>query len=1170
MGSFSFLRIWISLGNCSETPNVEFFRFFGNSILADYHALDYLEEYRCRQDPFLCLEIAIIAPLKHIQTDKKYLIIIDALDECDTPMGNDLYDLLAKKVSDIPPFFQFLFTSRKIRKVLYEFTTLRNVLEIDLEKFEERNILDAHKLIEITSNLTDGKTLQLVKMSNGNLLHINSYLDYYRKNTAWEFSKVPKTLENIYHLNLERILGTNGSTFVQLNAIFEVLCAAANPIDFEELFLITDVGANKRRTFSMLLGNEFGHFLQHFDNKLSFQHKSLKEFLTNDSRKLLPFYINITRGHTLFIKHFLHEPMYQNVRNEKDLLDIASHVALTYNNQFVKTFLKLFNRTHLDHTRLLICMASEVNCYDTANLIIQLITQSGLSSSNMSNAAFIASSNGNFKTLISFHEKKVNFKSKYNIYLEHSMKGPELVHMCKFMFFCGYNVFHIAAQRGYVEIVDYLRNKYPDILYEQNSIHLNAFQLAAENGHTKLIELFLDIDLSLADQHSLYYASQHGHGEIVSLLLNYVNETCLPCNGTLYWLPALSFRKQNNITIQIEVLGKNSNHLHNLNLSLLGQMLYNIEHAVLLDDWRLITCESALNAAVRNGHLRIVKSLLEEKVNTLHCEMFDGRTPLMTAAMYDQTEVFRYLNDSGGHFAFRCKRKCVYEDKMEKPELDLLNEKTCPENGSFSHLLAIHNSYGIIKYLLKNGFDDWESRDSKGLTPSHYAFCCNSNNFIKLVVFADKDKVHLNLNSKSSNGSTPYHSAAICKSLILSHYVDTSVRNIPDKVDNNNRSILHYGLMQLVSQEEAIQIDRVGKDYFLDLLFRVAINNKHDYMRLDMDGRNVLHYAASSGNYWAFLKVVQTLKNDEINVLLYCKDKRGYTPLKAAFDALTPRQSFESLKIPLNCSLNELFSTPCKANLSVFLLPHEYFIFTVSKYLSSSNYFTPFNVKDYLILAINKSRIYPVLVLKSYAPKEFNDIVSTSTEIPSLLAKSDIQIIAEHIFNADNSLRCNKSESPLHQLVLNAMNGHDISPLNSFLINVFKKFSSSYLDQCYDKDGYNLLHRAAMGGNIGTMKLMLKRGMNVSRLSKNGRSVLELCIYSSPFLKNGRVPSYYVSGPRFHVLEYVFQSETLNISFDRTHTIDFDTTSDLLVDKMAESLKKDVLQKDICNRKNIG
>ncbi|CAG2226100.1 unnamed protein product [Mytilus edulis] len=526
----------------------------GNAILADEHALDYLEEYKCRQDPFLCLERVILAPMKHIQTKRKYLVIIDGLDECDTPIGNDLYDLLAQKLSDFPSFFKFLFTSRKISRVLYEFKTLQNVLEIDLEVFEERNILDAQRFIEITSNFSDEKKLQLVHLSNGNLLHIDSYLDYCRK---------------IQHVR------TNGATFVEWNAIFEVLCAAANPIDLDELFLISGLNDDKRISFSILLGNEFSHFLKHYDNKLSFQHKSFKEFLTNKSRKLLPFYINITKGHTLFTKHLLNKPTSKHLLNEKALLDIASHVALTYNKQFAKTFLKLFNRTNLEHYRLLIYMAREVNCYATANLVIQLIIQTGVSSSNMSNAAFIASSNGNFKTLISFHENKVNFKSKYHLNLEHILKGADLVHMCKFVFFCGYNVLHIAAQRGYVKIVDYLLNKYPDILYEQNSIHLNAFQLAAENGHTKLVKRFLEIDSSLADQHSLYYASQQGHDEIVSLLLNYVDDTCLPCNGDLYWLPTLSFRKQNNVTIPIETLYKKPNYFQYVDFSQLVQMQQN-------------------------------------------------------------------------------------------------------------------------------------------------------------------------------------------------------------------------------------------------------------------------------------------------------------------------------------------------------------------------------------------------------------------------------------------------------------------------------------------------------------------------------------------------------------------------------------------------------------------
>ncbi|CAC5364564.1 ANKRD50 [Mytilus coruscus] len=978
-------------------------------------------------------------------------------------------------------------------------------MEIDLESFTDMNTLDALRFIDITSNVTDKNRFQLVKMSDGNLLYINSYLDYCRMNKSCEFSKVPKTLEFIYYVNLKRIFGEKGTSFEEWIALFEVLCAASNPIDIDDLFLIAGlVDEKQKRKFNRLQGSEFAHFLKQSDRKLSFQHKAFREFLTNESGKHMPFYINITKGHVLFSNYNLQIQVPQNRHDEKVLVDVASHVALTYNKKIANKFLQ-FYRTRLKDSKILIILARDVNCYDTTNLVIQLINQSGLSSSNMSDAAFIASANGNFKTLTSFLENKVNIKSKYNLALEQLMKGADLVHMCKYVFFCGYNIFHIAAQRGYVEIVNYLLKNYPEILYENNNIQLNAFQLAAENGHTKIVKLFLDINSSLADHYSLYYASQQGHDGIVSLLLNYVNDTCLPCNGTIYWLPTYSIRKQKNVTFPIEALDKRSVYFQNLGFILFDKTFKKLKNAILSDDWRLITCESALNAAVRNGHLRIVKSFLEEEVNALHCTMFDGSTPLLTAAKYDQAAVFRYLYDSGGNLAGRCLRNFSYEGKFEKTVLDKILERICPENGSISHLLAIYNSYGIITFLMNKGFNDLDTVDGNGLTPSHYAFCLNSNNFIEFVVFTDT--AHLNLNITSPNGSTPYHSAAICKSHILSHYVDTTIRRLLDKVDNENRGILHYGLIPSVSKEDAIQIDRVGKDYFSDLLVRVAINNKHDYLRVDNDGRNILHFAASSGNYWVFMEVLQILKKCDINKLLYCKDKSGYTPLKAAFNSLTPRQAFESLKIPPNCSLIELFSTTCNAKLSVILLPHEYFIFTVSKYLSSTNYFIPSNVKDYLILAINKSRIYPILVLKTYSPNEFNVIVSSSTEIPNLLAKSDMHIIAEYIFNADNSLRCSKTESPLHQLVVNAMNGQNIFPLNFFIDHLFKKFSSQYLDQCYDKDGYNLLHKAAMGGNIETVELMLTKGMNISCPSKNDHSALELCIYSSPFLKNGYVPS---------------------------------------------------------------
>ncbi|CAG2253645.1 unnamed protein product [Mytilus edulis] len=196
----------------------------GNAILADVYALDYLG-FKCEKDPFSCLEVVIIAPLKSIQTDSKYLVIIDALDECDTPMGNDL----------------------KINKVLYEFKILQNVIEIDLDSFTHKNYLDALRFIDTTSNLTVKDKDQLVNVSDGNLLLVYSYLDYCRGNVSCEFSKVPNTLEYIYHANLERIVGTNGTSFEEWTAIFEVLCAAVSPIKISELFEMTGLYDDKQK-----------------------------------------------------------------------------------------------------------------------------------------------------------------------------------------------------------------------------------------------------------------------------------------------------------------------------------------------------------------------------------------------------------------------------------------------------------------------------------------------------------------------------------------------------------------------------------------------------------------------------------------------------------------------------------------------------------------------------------------------------------------------------------------------------------------------------------------------------------------------------------------------------------------------------------------------------------
>jgi ankyrin repeat protein len=45
--------------------------------------------------------------------------------------------------------------------------------------------------------------------------------------------------------------------------------------------------------------------------------------------------------------------------------------------------------------------------------------------------------------------------------------------------------------------------------------------------------------------------------------------------------------------------------------------------------------------------------------------------------------------------------------------------------------------------------------------------------------------------------------------------------------------------------------------------------------------------------------------------------------------------------------------------------------------------------------------------------------------------------------------------------------------------NYFKGYPALMLDNCYNKEGYNLLHKAAMGGNYKFVKFLIDRGMDI-------------------------------------------------------------------------------------------
>lgn len=148
-------------------------------------------------------------------------------------------------------------------------------------------------------------------------------------------------------------------------------------------------------------------------------------------------------------------------------------------------------------------------------------------------------------------------------------------------------------------------------------------------------------------------------------------------------------------------------------------------------------------------------------------------------------------------------------------------------------------------------------------------------------------------------------------------------------------------------------------------------------------------------------------------------------------------------------------------------------------------------------------------MLKVYAKQQFQHGVQNNPQLLLFITEYEGPDIAELLLTKDNALKCNGSFSRLHEIIMNDRNtqsmyyNHDI--LNKYLAD----YSCKMLDKCYDKNGYNLLHRAAMSGNLLGTQFLVHKGMNLLHSSRHGHSVLQILMSKAPFLENGVMPLSY-------------------------------------------------------------
>ncbi|XP_052703495.1 ankyrin repeat domain-containing protein 50-like [Crassostrea angulata] len=977
---------------------------FGNIIHLDKMAQEYLFTKRCFEDPRGCFDFGILGPLQKVRNVPDTMIImVDALDECIERDKDNIFTLLYEKIPRLPAFVKFLFTSRNISQIrerlppgviLYNNPRFKENAELDIKRYLEKRLQNDTirkqlNIIMFSEAKSEQQINKLVDIVDGNFLFLINAFDFWMTNG--DFHQIPDTLEHIYELNLERVFGKSQDTFESVRSLLEILCASLNRPTVKDVYNYLNLTElDDKLHLSRLLSGDLSHFLTRESGRIGFAHKRFADFISSNKKFLKKYYVSKYNGHVQISKYLITNLKHRKEHTSRiDFIYMVYHVANCQNNALQKMFKEEINSLRQSETvqlfdGLLHETVARLNSHQTIKLLIDVTPDLQVDSKDEANspASYIAAAYGNAKSLGALFENGADKTFARSSFLIRSLSQElDLIYTCKYEAHWGYSLINIASQNGHEKVVKLLIQNDVDLLHE-NAIGLNSFHLAAEHGHYRILKLLILFRESLwipSLNHSLYLAAKNGHANVVEYLLSLgAVDDCLPCNGSLYWIPKGKGRLQSKGAR--EFYYDRDEHDY-----------------VLTDDQRFLFCETALEIATQNGYFEVVKILLKEETNAMTCTDARGRTPVFTAAAFDRKDILLYFLDESKHlFNAKCEDKLTIKRmKRDLGKLEIRNYhfKCCKKELALQNFLALYSTSETIFALYKNGLRNWHTEDSSGATPFHY-LCCSGVEPSLGGIF----EAILSYNDKSQNGSTPIHSAAICRnfislavSSIRHHKIFTSVK------DSNKRNVLHY---LAYKNEQQSLISRLQDAFKTIGLLDLMIHSEDSYNSLmaepDTEGRTPLHYSAMSGNH----SILYSLKYKLDKNLFKIRDNNGMTVLDTLFEhmsTITPIENNYILILPHRCPMSAIFELmECFSERVQILDSFEYFVYMIFKETVNVSILTQRDIFLYMETAINKNRIYTLALLKHFHPRLYkNAIIQNGSYIFGLITEGLIIPVTE-------------------------------------------------------------------------------------------------------------------------------------------------------------------------------
>lgn len=1116
---------------------------YRKTILSDSFVNKVLQD-NCEEEPDWCLQEGIITPLIKLQQQPKepWYVVIDALDECAVDKTEILH-MLKSKVPRFPVWLKLIISTRNISAITKSFKgmqrlelrqdDLRNVEDITnytsdrIYPLESSIISKMKSYFSIKDNNTPSQRIvsNLVEKSQGNFLHVRLVLNALSAttdSTSWT-ENIPQTLDNLFQLYFERKFTTRNS-FQPLRDIFEILVASYRPLSAQQIHSVLQLD-NPTLDYEydvMPRLEEVSLFLWHGSRSglVRIYHASLSEWLTGETNRGQLYYVKKENGHKRLAKYYL-----QKTKNSRRRLTPEESFYLTChiveggsNERQVRAFLSIpsnfINGTDKSNTTAL-HISARLAPPEVTKLLTKHFSDVDCLNNEYRTPAFVSASTGGLENLLILSSKgaRLNYTLRCpNFKPSKSSKDP--VRECRRMA-CEYSLLHIASQEGNVHIVEFLIKQHANVL-KTTGCNNTAIQLAANNGHLEVLKTLKKAG-GVLDEVSLHHAAEGGHKSVVDYLLKEgVEDNCI---ADSHLLQDNTHDKSEKSTMQM------------------------------IDADHLEMRETALHVAVKKEHLSVIESLLSQPENTLNCVNAAGRRPLHEAVHFNNSKALQVMLVAGVNTSVRCNTSLSLNPRFfSRRTLAALWQNSYPCGFTALHIAAMRGYHSVAELLITHKADV-NARDCNGSTPLHIAACHGMHSLVTLLVHSGAK-----INGRTFNFSTPLHSAGLCVATNSFCTLLELGSNFLAK-DEKDLTALHH----IVKNTEI-----VGREFFSDLYADKPIkrieksDEKQPWEKSDLQHTwlnavvRITNSFTSNIDMRQFYDSVHLIFQTYSNVLHLLLQKSNASFL------LTGSGGYDNTYLvyiasPIPFLLDTLEHNTLKSSgLTIFpdLLES-----TVFKFFRT---FTPFYSDTdkqhclFLSLLVKWNRVRLADMALKLSPLNINcpGHVGSSPLLTYLHngGRHTSKVLAKRHEKVSISCGIPFENSTLHLISYHKL--HYLHYLSEFLRgeeewskylasndSLFDYFLDEYqevrdhrglsyfirtgdgplalaikshplgtkiIDNCFDVEGYNALHRAAQGANVIALKRFLSWGANPSLKNADGFSPLWLqVLYSvkyTPFL----------------------------------------------------------------------